>query len=72
MAGDPKVLDVAYDLDAHPGADAFDPIEWFEGTGEAVDGLPDWYVKWVTSGVKPANLAELMAEYKAGLGNPDG
>lgn len=37
-----KIIPTGYDIEAHPEADVFDPIAWYEGTGEDL-GLPEYY-----------------------------
>lgn len=49
------LIGTAYDVEAHPAAEAFDPIAWFEGTGED-RGLPPEYV---------ANYDKAVADYRA-------
>lgn len=37
-----KIIPTGYDIEANPHADAFDPVAWYEGTGEDL-GLPADY-----------------------------
>ena len=37
-------LSTAYDIEAHPYADVFDPIAWYQTTGEDL-GLPPGYLE---------------------------
>jgi hypothetical protein len=39
----PGAISTAYDIEAHPNVDVFDPVAWFEGTGEDL-GLPPGYM----------------------------
>ncbi len=40
----PDAISTAYDSEAHPDADVFDPIAWFEGTGDDL-GRPPGYLE---------------------------
>ena len=42
MSRKAKPIPSGYDIAAHPDADTFDPVAWFEGTGEDL-GLPPEY-----------------------------
>lgn len=54
----PKLISTKVDF-TRPDPDAFDPIAWFEGTGEDL-GLPEGYVEKYN-----ADVAERLARLKA-------
>ena len=47
-----RQISAGYDIDKLKNTDEFDPIAWFEGTGED-RGLPDWYRKLMLTGDTP-------------------
>jgi hypothetical protein len=56
-------ISTAYDIKAHPGADVFDPVAWFEGTGEDL-GLPPGYLDAYNARRAQA-LADIQAKREA-------
>ena len=54
-------LSTAYDIGAHPHADGFDPISWFEGTGEDL-GVPADYMERYNAAVVPERTALKYSE----------
>ena len=51
-----KLLDTGVDLD-RPDPDQFDPIAWFEGTGEDL-GLPEGYLEEYNAAIAKELAAE--------------
>lgn len=61
----PGYINPGYDVELFPTADEFDPVAWFEGTGEDL-GLTDEYKRDYDAALAEHGLAPVFRE------DPDG